>query len=390
MKYIKKSFIIIMIAVSAFTIIMTFNGRTAIESVYENRKLARRPIYSWAGFWDGSYMADWEKYLSDHMMYRDDILSDYLWLQLNVKKQDIINDVVIADGVLLPDNQYTDLTGYDYDDMADKAAASIEMIQKHIESYGGEFLYIGIEEQRVALNHLYPSYAYSKGEHYFAIEEAFERSTHALGVNTLFMKDIFKDDAVRYYSKVDHHFNLTGAYLTYRSICDWVIGTGGQIPVATEDKVTIYELPNKYLGTYRRRFFTLSPVEEKLQAYQTEMAVPYTRYDNGELVDKPLIAIPQSPEENVFYSAYMGGDIGETIIKTNRESLPNILIVGDSFTNPVEAFAYLSFNEMRSLDFRHYKEMTLSEYTDMYQPDYVVIIRDSLNYLSQEGNGAPN
>ena len=86
----------------------------------------------------------------------------------------------------------------------------------------------------------------------------------------------------------------------------------------------------------------------------------------------------------MLYSLYMGGDVGETVIETGRPDLPSILIYGDSFTNPVECLAYYSFDEMRSIDLRHYKDMTLA-----YQPDIVVGIRDYEALLSTDFNGSP-
>ena len=70
----------------------------------------------------------------------------------------------------------------------------------------------------------------------------------------------------------------------------------------------------------------------------------------------------------MLYTAYMGGDIGETVIDTGRDELPNILIYGDSFTNPLECLMYYSFNEMHSIDLRYYKDMTLEDYIRLYQP----------------------
>ena len=84
----------------------------------------------------------------------------------------------------------------------------------------------------------------------------------------------------------------------------------------------------------------------------------------------------------------MGGDIAETVIQTNRSELPDILIFGDSYTNAVETFLYASFNEMRSLDLRHYREMALLDYVRLHQPDIVVCLRDDANLLTETGNGA--
>ena len=64
--------------------------------------------------------------------------------------------------------------------------------------------------------------------------------------------------------------------------------------------------------------------------------------------------------------------------------------MGDSFTNPVEAFCAASFNEVRSLDFRYLEDRSLSEYLEGYHADLVVVMRDSLHYLDLEGNGNLN
>ena len=41
------------------------------------------------------------------------------------------------------------------------------------------------------------------------------------GVPLLLMRPVFDktDDVLTYYSAVDHHYNLRGAYLTYETVC---------------------------------------------------------------------------------------------------------------------------------------------------------------------------
>ena len=83
----------------------------------------------------------------------------------------------------------------------------------------------------------------------------------------------------------------------------------------------------------------------------------------------------------------MGGDIAETVLRTDRPALPSVLIFGDSFTNPVESLAYYSFNELRSIDLRHYTAQSLRDYIDAYRPDVVLCVRDYQSLLSREYNG---
>ncbi|MCQ2420183.1 MAG: hypothetical protein MJ118_03520 [Clostridia bacterium] len=70
-----------------------------------------------------------------------------------------------------------------------------------------------------------------------------------------------------------------------------------------------------------------------------------------------------------------------------QPALPRVLLVGDSFTNAMECLLYRGCSELRSLDFRHYTEKTLSEYIEEYRPDAVIILRDDISSLEETGNG---
>lgn len=115
--------------------------------------------------------------------------------------------------------------------------------------------------------------------------------------------------------------------------------------------------------------------------------VPFVRLDNGGEVEPTLYTLPDNVTADVTYDIFMGGDKAETILRTDRPELPNLLIFGDSFTNPLETLFYTGFNETRSLDLRHYSAMGILEYLEEYQPDVVLCIRDDTAYLSTDGNG---
>ena len=111
------------------------------------------------------------------------------------------------------------------------------------------------------------------------------------------------------------------------------------------------------------------------------------RTNNGIQVDSTVYTLPENEDELVTYSVYMGGDIGESVITTNRPKLPNILIYGDSFTNPLETLLWTQANELRSIDFRYYTQSTLKDYITEHKPDIVICVRDETAFLSEAGNG---
>lgn len=148
------------------------------------------------------------------------------------------------------------------------------------------------------------------------------------------------------------------------------------------------ELPNPYLGSRNRKLYGLWPNSEHAVIAELKAPIPFTRTDNGKTVDATVYALPDTDTRRTNYDLYMGGDQAETVIDTHRPDLPDILIVGDSFTDALETLFYASFNEMRSLDLRYYKEKTPLEYLADYHPDVVLCVRDDTSFYTATGNGA--
>ncbi len=386
MKLIKRCFVLILVVLTAVFLFCTLLGPKQAESVYENRSLAPRPALSWEALWSGRLFQDWDHYLSDHVAWRDAILRDQLWLRLRVKRQTLVNDLVLGREVLLP------YLGEKYPEpeearsLGQAAAERLVPIREAAEAWGGHFLYLGIEGQSVVFRDSYPSYIHNHVAYYQKLAAAFREAAAERGIEARYLIEEMGEHPEDFYSRVDHHYNLRGAYLAYRTICAWSEAQGLPVPLLSQETLKIAPLSNPFYGSYNRKLYGLSPVTEQLLGFDPACMPSYSRRDNGVRTDAPLLALP--PEgQPVDYSAYMGGDFGETVIRTHRPELPNLLIVGDSFTNPVEALCVGSFNEIRSLDFRYYRDMSLTEYLRLHPADLVVLIRDSLNYTGTEGNG---
>ena len=182
--------------------------------------------------------------------------------------------------------------------------------------------------------------------------------------------------------------NYYGAYAAYRAILDTLATDGWDLPVLTEDDIDFVELPNPYIGSRSRKLYNLWPNDEKAVIGVQRDPVAFTRWDNGELSERPLFIVPTEEYLPTTYNLYMGGDFGETVLKTDRPDLPDVLIFGDSFTNALETLLYASFDETHILDLRHYTEKSLKDYITAYQPDLVLCIQNDTFYYTTTGNGA--
>lgn len=348
-------------------------------SYYENRSLAAFPVLTRASLMDGSYFSGVEDFISDHLAFRVPLL------RLNVRKElalrdPVISDTVVAGDTLLPYHGKP-LPDYDHTAMQTELDA-LAKVSAACESIGARFVYLAMPEQSNALRYKYPAYLTPNAYASDAIREDFLAGLDERGIDCLHMGDYLCTDPEKYYSKTDHHYNFCGAYETYLHTMEHLNELGINAPITTD--VTIYPIEDTpFLGSRARKLLGEYQSEDKLYGFTLGTPVPFTREDNGQPVESTVV---NESFRNV-YNYYMGGDIAETVIKTSRPELPRVLVVGDSFTNALESILYTSFDEMRSLDYRHYTGENILDYIADYQPDVVLYVRDDLSYIVTEGNG---
>lgn len=355
----------------------------AAESYYENRALAQAPMSSAAGLWQGTYFADWDTYLSDHVYRRDTLLRAYTFLNANFLGRVQVNGVVLGSEVLLPYDPVIYCKPEDAGAMADDLAS----LARQLEEWNGHFLYLGVPRQDSIFREQFPAYLNNNA----ALLEDLERSFFAaLAERELDYIDFYpllkgEEDPGRYYLKSDHHYNLLGAYYVYQAFCRHLLEQGFEIPVLTEADFTWQEVDKPFYGSRNRRLYDTSLITDRLLIYELKEELPFQRFDYGAASAPQVFLLPE--EDYVDYSLYMGGDIGETVIRTNRPELPSVLLFGDSFTNAFETFLYHSFDETRSLDLRSYSAKSLPEYIEEYRPELVICLRDDTAYTAFDGNG---
>lgn len=376
---------IIFVAVPVLTLV----GDQGSVSYYEQRNLASFPAFSSKAIGDGTYFGDINSFLSDHLCGRDNMLKANTEINLCLRKPNV-NGLVVNSDVLLDFHSYLrwDL-GYLAEDSAN-TAKKYKQLQNMIQSYGGYFCYLGVPLQSSYYANHYPDYMADRLWHTNAIRKNFGKAMSDYGIPFINMYDIYNEMGLpqNYYYATDHHFTLEGAFETYKALLE-------NIEQETTWSFDAYEktdfewksLPNPFLGSSNRKLFGLWNNSDAIQLAYPKENIPFERTNNGKPVDSTIYKLPESEDELVTYSVYMGGDIGETVITTNRPELPNILIYGDSFTNPLEALLWTQANELRSIDFRHYTECTLKDYIAEYKPDIVICVRDETTFLSEDGNG---
>lgn len=393
MKRFGQIILIIMFLGIIFTIpVITKLQKNQVISQFENRKLAELPVLSKTSLLSGEYFGKWETYLSDHIYGRNTWIKSYTLMNMMVLGKVNINNVIIGkDGFLLPflakDEKYNALNS---EKNLSKMAEQLKELQDKLAQKGSSFYFVGVPSQASYHRAEYPSRLQNNDQLMDKTEKLMFDKLDQLGVLYINMNEVFnKTTNVEYYYKTDHHYNFEGAYATYYEIIKNIQqkGTYNIKPPIEKKDMNIITLSNPFGGSRNRQIYFMFPTEEKIKIAYPKNKIPYEKFTNGK-ADNRLYYVTQNEKDMINYGVYMGGDWAETVIKTNNNKLPNLLVFGDSFTNAIEPLLYMNFNETRILDLRHYNKISLYEYIDEYNPDVVLMVRDDLNYGNLEGNGS--
>lgn len=377
----------VLLVLMAATILLPKNR----YSYYENRNLSAFPEITAESVLSGQVFDDLETLFCDYAAWRTPALKAVTWADLNVFHRPVVNDIVVTDDALLEQLYTMPDTADDIARKAADVAADNAALRDQIEAYGGHYCYIAVPCQYAYYEDEYPSYLENRSAYTAAELAALNSAMDAQGITHVDMGPIFDSlgHLPAFSSKVDNHYGLRGAYETYRAAVQKLNGDYGLALSFPEEgtDVTFSALPNPYMGSRTRKLLGLRGDDEKLLTAAFREDIPFTRLDNWQEVASAVYALPATEDEALTYGLYMGGDIAETCIRTDCPSLPTALIFGDSFTNAVESLAYYSFDEMRSVDLRHYKTQSIGDYIAAYQPDVVICIRDYEALLSRSDNG---
>lgn len=356
---------------------------------WENRSRQEAPKLSGETLWSGSFFTDLDGYLSDRFPQRDKLITLDTKLDLTLGRPSV-HGVAQGEGAIFPFHGYYRWDASYMAAEAQKMAEKLGVIRDAAASYGGKLYYVGVPQQYSYYHDKYPAYMDDRQWLLTPANAAFSAALEEAGIPFVDMSERF--DALghpdAFYLPSDHHYSYQGALTTYQTLIDQVnADTGWDLPVTTPEDLELTALPNPFLGSQNRKLYGLWPTTERLYVGTLKTPIPFTRRDNGQETAATLYHIPEDPQEWAAYGVYMGGDVAETVIETNRPELPKCLLWGDSFTNAVETLLWTSFDETRSLDLRHYTAKTLSDYIAEYQPDVIICLRDDSSYTSFVGNG---
>ena len=363
MKYIKIVFVAIFICFIGAYFIMTIDNDTEI-SYLEKRTLQTFPKVSLEKLGDAEFYDRLTTAFSDQLEYRDLLVKGYYLFQF----QRYNGDVAIGkNDELYSAYQRVDESSYLED--VRNAAGYVNSVSAEVNAAGAKFIFLSIpRKDAVETKNLPDSYISSEGLYVKSIETL--KNSLADNVILIDAYEVFrKDPKTRYYYTTDHHITPRAAFKLYHEVL-------GYTDAADYDAKSKYDIEKTIIkGSFNDQIGQSVKSKPEELSMKPHEETQYVRYENGE---KSSLKVFQS--SNTYEDCYMEGDHAYTVIDTGRSQLPNIMYVGSSFTNIMEAVSIRDFNLMVSIDYRDNKSGTsIAQYVKKHDIDYVVYMPSQSN-----------
>lgn len=353
-KTVQKIFIITFLTIITFFMITTLLNNEKVSDV-ERRELNTFPKFKIENLVKKSYYDNLTSAFQDQLELRQYLIKGYFLFQFQRYYGDAVkgkNNQLYSAEQAKPSNDY-------YKNLKKQ----IENINTKNKELNAKLIFLSIPRKDAYMTKELPK-TYTSSINIYNKQVEITKQTLDSDITFINAYDVFKKSGIYncYYSN-DHHTTPKCAYELYKEINK--ITNTKSYNLEEEFKI------NKTVvnGAYNRQLGqTVKSKPEDL--YLTpKKTINYTRYENDKLSNKKVYG-----KGNSYEDAYMEGDMAYTRIETNKKG-ENIMFVGSSYTNILEALSVPSYNRMLSIDYRHNKTgKSINYYVDKYNIDYVVFI----------------
>ena len=327
------------VTISFLLLICVFSVGTLVAkdrsfSDIENRNLEQLPVPSLHTVADGAFMKSFEKYMSDQIVFKDELVKLMVSCERTMG-QTLINDVYFAkNGTLLqsfdkPDKTLEDNLSYIEEFAADNEDLRVKwfLIPNACEIYSDELPdYASCYSQSFVLNNI---------------------RQQVKGVEIYDCQDELKAAADDYiYYKTDHHWTMDGAYIGYRKLAQCL-----GLRVREKDSYEISTAADDFLGSLYSKAPTFNENFDKIKLYNISgdyelefedgsTMEGFYKYENLGIKDK--------------YTVYMDGNHSLVKIKNRYSNGDSLLILKDSYAHCLIPFLAEYYSEIYVVDLRYY------------------------------------
>ena len=349
-----------------------------LYSTYENRKLQQKPEISVQAVRTGSYMKEYEEYVSDQILGRNSYIAIKSATDKALGKKEINGVYLATDGTLIEKHTEEFST-----QNIEKTLEGLQKLERLLQGKSRSFQVLLAPTADNVYSEKLPAYA-----EVFPEEALWRQFRDACGKNTVF-PDVFsplRSHAEEYiYYGTDHHWTTLGSYYAYQT---WAAENNVTAVSYNTDKVS-----ETFHGTLHSKTNLSGLPFDIIEAYAYE-GMREVYYD-----------LSETPEYSLYAEKYLSGknqygyflddnhmliEIRNTSYKkesTDRERKnkgTSLFIIKDSFANCMVPYLSEHYETIYILDLRYYKGK-LTQLLDRYvTKDTDVLILYNMSHFVTE------
>lgn len=322
----------------------------------ENRELAQMPRLSLKDIVSGKFSSDYDDYLADQFIFRNQWISVKTLTERLTGKQEV-NDVYFAEDDYLIEKHSG---SFDTAQAQANIASLRAFIEKQRESFGEDHVRALIAPNALCiLEDKLPAYADARAEADYLDEIA-----GALPAGSFVdVRDVLEDHGDEYlYYRTDHHWTTLGAWYAYETWAKTLPPADGDGSGYTPREGYRQEtLTTDFYGTVEAKVNCDVPADT-IEAWIPVSEVPYTLTFNHNAEDvKNSLYAREYLDVRDKYAVFFGGNQPLTEIQTSAPGGRKLLVIKDSYAHCFVPFAVQDFEKIAMIDMRYFNER-LSEY----------------------------
>lgn len=339
--------------------IATFLKPDTEFSEKENRALASRPEFTVETLLSGEFSEDYESYLTDQFLLRDQ------WIGLKTQAERLMlrqesNDIYFgADDYLIEKH-----TG---SFESDQARANITYLsaffEKLKEKYGSDHLTAMVVPNAVdILRDKLPAFASPCDESDY-LKQVKAALPEGVWFDTGAILEQHKKEEIFY--RTDHHWKTLAAFYAFEA---WT--REKKLGTVTQDDYNISTVTETFEGTISSKV-GVKVKPDTIEIYEPKEPVSYYLTYNQSDDIRSTVYQKNALDTKDKYALYYGGNYGLIEASTEADTGRKLLVIKDSYAHCFVPFTYQMFDEVDMVDLRYFNQ-SLSEF--MEQKDYTDVL----------------
>ncbi|WP_330949201.1 DHHW family protein [Virgibacillus sp. MG-45] len=378
----RKSIGEIILAIAFVSIIFGFGMWSLLKeddssSVLENRKLSHRPDATVENLFSGEYFKQFETYYNDQFPLRSLWIEKKTELEKTAFQQRFIKSTYISkDGYLIPT-----LVSNDKQRSPEEIAKRIKSFAANINNKKVDVYFALVPNKTTMMEDKLPTYIRSEAN--VLSDRLIDALSNNNNIVPLDIRDTIKPhmNEENLYFYTDHHWKPRAAYYAYASIINKIKEKHSIVSPKHLNDFDWEESEVEFLGSdarttteaYVRNPDTITIVKPAFQ--EQELDICFNGKCGRSFNDERYLKLKDKYTNR--YKTYFSGDVDEAVIQNpNIKDDQKLLILKDSYANPILQFIARNFSETRVLDLRHYKENSIYQYIEENNIDYVLFIHN--------------